>query len=167
MISEGSCDTDNLSNDCWIQLCHHRNRLHFELYSNGKGYFKSNFSFYFIFEQINTDFDLLTFKNKNLKWPQTFARQCILTRLRLSSQDWLICMAACTSLDWYYGGKIDRQEEINRCVTKYWHYSVQQMTRAKQSNRSPHFSVCSARRVLAVNYYEHWNQTNPAVSSNW
>ncbi len=66
------------------------------------------------------------------------------------------------------GEKIDRQEEINRCVTKYWHYSVQQMTRAKQSNRSPHFSVCSARRALAVNYYyEHWNQTNPAVSSNW
>jgi len=30
MVSEGSCDTEDWSNDAKIQLRHHRNKLHFK-----------------------------------------------------------------------------------------------------------------------------------------
>ncbi len=37
MISEGSCDTEDWSNNCWsIQLFHHNNKLHLQIYSNRK-----------------------------------------------------------------------------------------------------------------------------------
>jgi len=39
MISEGSCDTEDWSNDAEILLCHHRNKLHYKLYSNKKHLF--------------------------------------------------------------------------------------------------------------------------------
>jgi len=40
MISEGSRDTEDLSNDAEKkQLCHHRNKLHFYMFSNRKELF--------------------------------------------------------------------------------------------------------------------------------
>ncbi len=34
MISEGSCDTEDWSNDAENTAAHHRNKLHFDIYSN-------------------------------------------------------------------------------------------------------------------------------------
>jgi len=34
MISEGSCDTEDWSNDAEISALHHRNKLHFKICSN-------------------------------------------------------------------------------------------------------------------------------------
>ncbi len=40
-ISEGSCDTKDWSNDAENSALHHRNKLHFQIYSNKKNcYFK-------------------------------------------------------------------------------------------------------------------------------
>ncbi len=36
MISEGSCDTEDWSNDAENSALHHRNKLHFKMYSNRK-----------------------------------------------------------------------------------------------------------------------------------
>ncbi len=36
MISEGSCDTEDWSNDAENTAAHHRNKLHFTIYSHGK-----------------------------------------------------------------------------------------------------------------------------------
>ncbi len=36
MISEGSCDTEDWSNDAENAALRHRNKLHFTVYSNGK-----------------------------------------------------------------------------------------------------------------------------------
>ena len=40
MISEGSCDTENWSNDAENSALHHRNKLFFKVYSNKYYYFK-------------------------------------------------------------------------------------------------------------------------------
>ncbi len=40
MISEGSCDTEDWSNDAENSAVHHRNKLHFKIYSNRKQLFK-------------------------------------------------------------------------------------------------------------------------------
>ncbi len=37
MISEGSCDTKESSNDAENSALHHRNKLHFKIYSNCHG----------------------------------------------------------------------------------------------------------------------------------
>jgi len=39
MISEGSCDTEDWSNDGENSGLHHRNKLHFKIYSNRKQFF--------------------------------------------------------------------------------------------------------------------------------
>ncbi len=36
MISEGSCDTEDWSNDAENSALHHKNKLHFQIYSNRK-----------------------------------------------------------------------------------------------------------------------------------
>ncbi len=36
MISEGSCDTEDWSNDAENSAAHHRNKLHFNIYYNRK-----------------------------------------------------------------------------------------------------------------------------------
>ncbi len=36
MISEGSCDTEDWSNDAENSALHHRNKLHFKIYSDKK-----------------------------------------------------------------------------------------------------------------------------------
>ncbi len=36
MISEGSCDTEDWSNDAENSAAHHRHTLHFKIYSNRK-----------------------------------------------------------------------------------------------------------------------------------
>ncbi len=36
MISEGHCDTEDWSNDSENTVLHHRNKLHFKIYSNWK-----------------------------------------------------------------------------------------------------------------------------------
>ncbi len=36
MISEGSCDTEDSRNDAENTALHHRNKLHFKMYSNRK-----------------------------------------------------------------------------------------------------------------------------------
>jgi len=36
MISEGSCDTEDWSNDAENSAMHHRNKLHFKILSNTK-----------------------------------------------------------------------------------------------------------------------------------
>ncbi len=36
MISEGSCDTEDWSNDAEKLALHHRNKLHFKIYYNRK-----------------------------------------------------------------------------------------------------------------------------------
>jgi len=36
MIYEGSCDTDDWSNDAENLVWHYRNKLHFKIYSNRK-----------------------------------------------------------------------------------------------------------------------------------
>jgi len=40
MISEGSCDTEEWSNDAENSTSHHRNKLHFKIYSNRKQLFE-------------------------------------------------------------------------------------------------------------------------------
>ncbi len=40
MISEGSCDTEDWSNDAENTALHHRNKLHLKKYSNKNSYFK-------------------------------------------------------------------------------------------------------------------------------
>ncbi len=39
MISKGSCDSEDWSNDAENQLCFHRNKLHFKVYENRKQLF--------------------------------------------------------------------------------------------------------------------------------
>ncbi len=39
MISEGSCDTEDWSNDAENSALHHRSKLHFKIYSNRKHLF--------------------------------------------------------------------------------------------------------------------------------
>ncbi len=39
MISEGSCDTEDWSNDAENTALHHRKELHFKMYSNRKQLF--------------------------------------------------------------------------------------------------------------------------------
>ncbi len=39
MISEGSCDTEDWSNDAENSALHHRNKLHFKIYANRKNIF--------------------------------------------------------------------------------------------------------------------------------
>ncbi len=36
MISKGSCDIEDLSNDAENSAAHHRNKLHFKMYYNRK-----------------------------------------------------------------------------------------------------------------------------------
>ncbi len=43
MISEGSCDTEDWSNDGAISALHHRNKLHFKIDSDKKQ--SNNFNF--------------------------------------------------------------------------------------------------------------------------
>ncbi len=40
MISEGSCDTEDWSNDAENSAAHHKYKLHFTIYSNRKQLFK-------------------------------------------------------------------------------------------------------------------------------
>ncbi len=59
MISVGSCDTEDWSNDAENSALHHRNKLHSKIYSKRKPFFKiviifHNIFFYYIFNQINT-----------------------------------------------------------------------------------------------------------------
>ncbi len=60
MISEGSCDPEDWSNDAENSALHHRNKIHFKIFSNSKQLFHNNtlfflyiYWFYFIFDQIN------------------------------------------------------------------------------------------------------------------
>jgi len=39
MLSEGSCDTENWSNDAENSALYHRNKLHLKIYSNTKQLF--------------------------------------------------------------------------------------------------------------------------------
>ncbi len=48
MISEGSCDTEDWSNDAENSAAHHRNKLHFTIYSNRKKIFH-NFTVFTVF----------------------------------------------------------------------------------------------------------------------
>ncbi len=43
MISEGSCDTEDWSNDAENTALHHRNKLHLKIYYNRKQFFKIEF----------------------------------------------------------------------------------------------------------------------------
>ncbi len=60
MISEGSCGTEDWSNDAISSPLHHRNKLHFKIYSNRKQSFKNAIIFphFFtvFFDQINVAF---------------------------------------------------------------------------------------------------------------
>ncbi len=40
MISEGSCDSEDWSNDAENSALHHRNKLHFKIHSNRKQLFE-------------------------------------------------------------------------------------------------------------------------------
>jgi len=51
MISEGSCDTEEWSNDAENSAFHHRNKLHFKIYSN-----IYNITVLLYFDQINLAF---------------------------------------------------------------------------------------------------------------
>lgn len=75
------------------------------------------------------------------------------TKLRLSSQDWLICMAACTSL-----------HEINMIGgEKHWiEMSLNKQSGLKKSAYTSVHKACPA--VSEV--FEHYKQTKPAVN-NW
>ncbi len=59
MISEGSCDSENWSNDAGHSVLNHRNKLHFKIYSHRKKLFWiviifiQYYCFYCIFDQIN------------------------------------------------------------------------------------------------------------------
>ncbi len=43
MISEGSCDTEDRSNDAENTALHHRHKLHLKIYYNRKQFFKIEF----------------------------------------------------------------------------------------------------------------------------
>ncbi len=53
MISEGSCDTEDWSNDAENSALHHRNKIHFKIYSNRKQLFE----IVIIFHNITICFD--------------------------------------------------------------------------------------------------------------
>ncbi len=42
MISEGWCNTENSNNDAENSVLHHRNKLHFKIYSNWIQMFNGN-----------------------------------------------------------------------------------------------------------------------------
>ncbi len=76
MISEGSCDTEDRSNDAENSALHHRNKLQFTIYSNRKDVLSCNnisqyYNFCCIFDQINAAlfsmsfFHYFFFKNIN------------------------------------------------------------------------------------------------------
>ncbi len=46
MISEGSCDTEDWSNDAGNSALHHRNKLYFKIYSNRQMIFQIVIIFY-------------------------------------------------------------------------------------------------------------------------
>ncbi len=52
MISEGSCDTEDWSNDAENPALHHRNKLHLQIYSHRK----QLFYIVIIFHNITTGF---------------------------------------------------------------------------------------------------------------
>jgi len=47
MISEGSCDTEDWSNNAENSALHHRNKLHFKIYLDNTVIFFTLFSLYF------------------------------------------------------------------------------------------------------------------------
>jgi len=64
MISEGSCDTEDWSNDAEISSLHHRYNLDFKRYSNKK-------------------IDLIGEQNKWKSYqPQTFKRYCKIVKIK-------------------------------------------------------------------------------------
>ncbi len=74
MISEGSCDTEDWSNDAENTALHHGNNWHFKIYYTKKVKLLTKY-IYCIFDQINAasvslgDFSL---KMQLLYWSQTF-----------------------------------------------------------------------------------------------
>ncbi len=71
MISEGSCDTEDWSNDAENSALHHRNTLYLKEYSNRKLFYCNNISWYYwffcIFDQINAALVSITTSLKTLK----------------------------------------------------------------------------------------------------
>ncbi len=59
MTSEGSCDTEDCSNDAEKSALHHKNKLHFKIYHNVKWLFEIVIIFHkftallYFFNQIN------------------------------------------------------------------------------------------------------------------
>ncbi len=53
MISEGSCDTEDWSNDAENTALHHKNKLHFTIYSHGTQNVNNISQFLVFFDQIN------------------------------------------------------------------------------------------------------------------
>ncbi len=53
MISEGSCDIEDCSNDAENSALHHSNKLHFETYWNNYNYVNI-LQYYCTFDQINS-----------------------------------------------------------------------------------------------------------------
>ncbi len=53
MISEGSCDTEDWSNDAENPALHHRNKLHFKYFKIENNYFQLIEIFYCIYDKIN------------------------------------------------------------------------------------------------------------------
>ncbi len=65
MISEGSCDTEDWSNDAENTDLHHRNKLHFKIYLNRN--LSNNISQFDCFYQINAaSMSVNHFKKKHL-----------------------------------------------------------------------------------------------------
>ncbi len=66
MISEASCDTEDWSNDAEDSALHHRNKLHFKIYSHGKVILNcKNISQYFVLQKIepNANSSMVAYAN--------------------------------------------------------------------------------------------------------
>ncbi len=94
MISEGSYDTEDWSNDA----LHHRNKLHFKIYSNGKQLFElviifQNIAVFTVF-LINVQAVKKTVSERVLLWPEVlnFATKvknlCSVAKLKPHFKDW-------------------------------------------------------------------------------
>jgi len=72
VISEGSCDTENWSNDDKF-----KNKLHFTIYSHREQMIYTGVIFrrlYFIYDLINAGLKRLFQKHKTSDWTQTFVQ---------------------------------------------------------------------------------------------
>ncbi len=82
MISQGLCDTDDWNNAAENSALHHKNKLHFHIYSHKTFFFFywnniSQFLLYLFLHQINADFLCTRAQYSKILLSPDFERECI------------------------------------------------------------------------------------------